>query len=318
MDCFVLLNLTKIDESQLVQIYQKIGYFYSNSKSDIYLLKSFYVDKITQVCLPSSLESIEINSFRNCVNLKKVEITDISNSKLTKISKCAFTNCTSLTEFEIPKTVSYFGSCSFQNCVNFEVRIKVDVNLLTVCRSAFENSGISSFHSKSKQIQVCNFAFKNCSNLSRFKADVTNYCVFNNFVFYNCSSLKYVSISHDVFEFKLGKGCFMNSSIQRFNVPDNLAVFSKYSFKNCQKLGEVEISENSIIREFKDEAFSFSGIKKIFIPSTTKLIEKTCFLKCEKLTEITFSNDMINEPIVNTVFENLISLKNVLYYLKNK
>lgn len=91
---------------------------------------------------------------------------------------------------------------------------------------------------------------------------------------------------------RIGKSCFMNSSIKTFEVPTNLKVIPKECFKNCSNLSVINIHENSNLIKFSTEAFAKSCLEFILIPSQTNKIKKFCFSECKKMKKITFSNNL--------------------------
>ena len=62
------------------------------------------------------ITSIENNLFKNCSNLKNVEISD----SITKIGKNAFSGCTSLENLVIPDNVVNIGENAFENVPHIE------------------------------------------------------------------------------------------------------------------------------------------------------------------------------------------------------
>ncbi|KAK8884115.1 hypothetical protein M9Y10_043220 [Tritrichomonas musculus] len=295
---------TRITEGQLIDVFQKIDTFLTREETNCdyyegigmtYFIRPTILNVITQVFIPSKVEEIGFHAFFNCVNLTKVNIIDISNSKLRSISKGAFCNCISLSDFKMPKTVKYVGQYSFKKCQKLNKKIILindDDDEIVIEKNSFEDSGIISFKVKSSEIVIKNSAFKNCKNLVELMFKVNEKCVFGKSAFMNCKSLKSVLISKSVQYIKMGKECFMNSSIQKFEFPINLKKIPNFCFKFCNGLSEVTIPENSQITRFEDESFYESSITKIFIPPQTKIIKKSCFENCKKLKEVTFSNEI--------------------------
>ena len=150
-------NLTEIGngcfkgsfEIEVFQLPQKIEkYDLSKTKvktvnlsncSSLNFIGNFMLSTITQVSIPPNVTEIQYHAFLDCVNLTKVEIIDLSNSKLETIGKEAFSNCSSLTEFEMPKTVKFFGFGSFKNCSKLTTQISIENDKITVCKEAFSN-----------------------------------------------------------------------------------------------------------------------------------------------------------------------------------
>ena len=69
-------------------------------------------NKLKQVCLPNSLNSISNSAFYNCSSLTSVTIP----SSVTTIGDYAFYYCSGLTSIEIPDSVTSIGSNAFRYC----------------------------------------------------------------------------------------------------------------------------------------------------------------------------------------------------------
>ncbi|KAK8837595.1 hypothetical protein M9Y10_036126 [Tritrichomonas musculus] len=291
---------TQIETFQLPQKIQEFDFSFSKAtsisfpdSSSFLSVSNLQYSMIKEFSIPSCVDTICAGAFCNCINLTEVRIIDLKNSKLETISENAFLNCENLTTFELPEKVKYFGLCSFKNCTKYTAKIKlINNNKITVCKSAFERSGIVSFESKSKSINVNDFAFYRCHNLVNFSADTNEKCTLGSSVFIDCCSLKTVNLSPDTKVFDLGEKCFMNSAIQKFEFPHFAVIVPKACFKNCIKLSSVIIHEDSKLFDFKEEAFCKAGIESIFISSDVVCINKFCFSECRSLKEVTFSKDI--------------------------
>ena len=66
---------------------------------------------ISEVVIPD-VEKIPINSFRECVNLVRINIPN----SVTTIGDCAFWGCNSLTSITIPDSVTTIGAWAFSSC----------------------------------------------------------------------------------------------------------------------------------------------------------------------------------------------------------
>ena len=102
------------------------------------------VKKLEKVYLPKSLETITLNAFRKCRNLKTVKI----NNKTKKIGSCAFENCGSLKKITIPKNIKKIKGSAFCNCKELSTVIieneknspKVIIEYEGIKSSAFKNT----------------------------------------------------------------------------------------------------------------------------------------------------------------------------------
>lgn len=98
-------------------------------------------NSLTEITLPSSLKDIEEDgfeisgAFRNCINLKKV---NIEQGFSANIPGMMFENCKFLTEISIPENVSYIRFCAFSNC-NRLTTIKINGAKTKISSDAFRD-----------------------------------------------------------------------------------------------------------------------------------------------------------------------------------
>ncbi len=78
--------------------------------------------------------SILANAFSDCKNIEKIYLLD----GLLSIEDEAFSNCTGLTEIEIPKTVCRIGKGAFRGCESLE-RVILHEGILEIEEGAFED-----------------------------------------------------------------------------------------------------------------------------------------------------------------------------------
>ena len=74
----------------------------------------FGCESLTSITIPSSVTSINDNTFNGCKSLKTVNIT----SNITSIGSNAFEDCSNLTSITIPSSVASIGSYAFNGCNN--------------------------------------------------------------------------------------------------------------------------------------------------------------------------------------------------------
>lgn len=74
---------------------------------------AFYQSRLTSVTLPSTLEKVGENSFRNCNYLE----TFTPNDSLQKIENSAFHHCKQLLPFHFPDSLEFVGNDVFSDCL---------------------------------------------------------------------------------------------------------------------------------------------------------------------------------------------------------
>lgn len=70
---------------------------------------------LEEIEIPNSVNVIGTDAFADCINLKKIEISDV-----IWIGKGAFRGCSSLKRFKIPNLVRGIGEEAFMDCYSLE------------------------------------------------------------------------------------------------------------------------------------------------------------------------------------------------------
>lgn len=78
---------------------------------------------LTEVTLPTTMQNIPMNTFKNCTSLTSVHL----NEGLTQLLWCCFEGCSALPEIDLPSTVTTLDVGTFINCTNLRT---------IVCRAA--------------------------------------------------------------------------------------------------------------------------------------------------------------------------------------
>ncbi len=207
------------------------------------------------------ISEIQDNTFKNCVSLKRVELS----SQVNLIGRNAFFGCSQLVinyqKFRIPK---YIGTGAFEDChhTNYPVDInfmrKYKLNPSKFCFDGFVFNSIGD-----KEILF----LKKYSSYEELYVPNT------------CIDLTKVQFS------ELRK-------MKKLSIPSSVKTLIPRMFKGCSSLEEIELPRK--IKEIPSNAFEgckalrsicFKGVEKNKIPEGVKIGE-AAFLKCSALTNI--------------------------------
>lgn len=185
---------------------------------------------ITKVIIPSSVVSINSNSFRGATNLKEVEI---KGSALTTIGANAFYGCTNLENINLPNSLTSIGATAFYNCKKI-TSINLADSITTIGSEAFRNCTTltkvtlpSGLINKSGNEKFGTYVFAGCTSLVEVKLpDTTNFTIVPSYTFNGCTSLSKVN------PVLLGKNV---------NFPSYITAINSYSFANTAITGEIDI-----------------------------------------------------------------------------
>lgn len=249
----------------------------SNQSKENYDVLLFANRYIKQAIIPPFIEYIVPNCFRNCMNLKSVQIS--VDSKLKKIGNYAFYG-SSICEIYIPTHVTTISKFCFSNCESCEkIKFAEDSELISIDESAFENSGITELKIPKNVISIGKNCFKNCNKLIQ------------------------IDIPKGLKIDKVKKGTFSYSTIRKIFIPKNVKKINKFAFEKCYFLIEIEFEENSQLDLIGQRSFQYSSLKKIVIPKQTRVIQSCAFQYCNSLESVLFEKYSKIEIIEMSAFE---------------
>lgn len=214
----------------------------------------------TQIVIPSTYDNkpvkvIDRSGFSDCTFITEV---DIPNS-IEEIRGEAFNGCTSLQEIEIPDSVKSIAELAFADCTGLK-HVYLGNGVKTLDWYAFRGcSGIMSVNFGNSLEEIGREAFSGCS-----------------------SSLWYEA-----------------------TIPSSVTSIGSKAFNGCKVI--IRWEENPAITEIKQATFEGYAGTSIEIPEGVKSLGKNVFKDCPYLHTITFPNSL--ESIERQRFENCPSLQ---------
>ncbi len=231
----------------------KIPYFVYYGREDYYVSRIsseafFHLrDLLVEVELNFAIKRIDIEAFRDCINLEKVEF-DIVKS----IGGGAFINCTSLKELKLSRGGS-----------------------LDIERRAFENcTGLTNVQLKADTLMIDQSAFNNCTGLKSLILEGSMEAIEVE-TFMDCTSLKGISFPYGLKTIK--SQAFKNcTSLEKLELPDGLKTIESQAFKNCTSLEELYLPGG--IEKIDKKAFEgCENLKKVIFHGNAPLYEHGTF-----------------------------------------
>ncbi len=238
------------------------------SKDGTTLIKYVPGKKATVFSLPNSVKSIGDYAFSNCDSLTSIELPD----SVTSIGNWAFRNCTSLKKVTIPNSITNVGADAFAMCSKLTYNVKQNVNYLG---------------NDNNQYLVA-IGMVNTTETSLIIVDTCN--IISDYAFFNCASLKNVSISNSIQS--IGKGAFDGCDNLSYNETSNV----KYLGGNGNRFLIAMGMKNNNATELN-------------IDMQCKIINYRAFSNCDSLTSITMGNGVTS--IGSFAFSGCTSLTDV-------
>ena len=172
----------------------------------------FYSSGVTEVNFAeeSACERIGDNAFGNCTHLTSFTIPE----SVTEIGDYAFARCTELASITIPESVTEIGGFAFKDCEA--------LTTVTIPES------ITAIHE---------YAFENCTALTSFTIpeSVTE---IGSYAFSNCKALRNINIPEGVNE--IGERAFLDcEALMTVTIPKSVTAIREYAFAYCHNLKEI-------------------------------------------------------------------------------
>ena len=159
-------------------VFCKMPCVFSHAENLFVLIASGICSSLTSVVIPSSVTSIERQTFYECSSLASVVIPN----SVTSISYLAFSGCSSLDSLVIPNSVTSIWGSAFSGC-----------------------SSLASLVIPNSVTSIGEYAFSTCSSLT--SVDIpSSITVIEEYTFNDCGSLASVNIPSSVTS--LGKNAF--------------------------------------------------------------------------------------------------------------
>lgn len=252
--------------------------------------------------LPGTLKSIGTIAFDHCENLESIEFPE----SVTDLQGC-LSNCTSLTEVALPKSLTTFGDGMFIGC--------------TSLRRVVVWEGGNGMSVPAAYLKIPASTFLGCKNLEEvvWNASVTE---IGKNAFNSCEKLKNYP---DMSKVKtILNGAFSYSGIETFTTPASLelmvesfthshclesvtithkmTIYGNLAFADCPKLTSFVFHDD--IENLNDAWYMFSGctaLEEIRLPKKLKKIDRYMFDGCTNLKRL-YIGDAITEIETGSVY----------------
>lgn len=131
---------------------------------------------------------------------------------------------------------------------------------------------------------IGSFAFYDCSSLKAISIPDTVKTIYEK-AFYNCTSIRFVDLSDTLSH--IGKSAFYNcEKLESISLPDSIETISDKAFYLCRSISNVMIPQN--VKQLGKQAFAYcESLLRVEITANITSVPEWCFYGCEKLAQIT-------------------------------
>ena len=251
---------------------------------------------IESVTLPSSMRFISFEAFKNCYNLKAINLDSIDNlgsavfegcsslegditfgSGLEVITQNTFKNCAKLHSVTLPSTVEYINNSAFEGCTSL-ASVTFSDDLLAIKSHAFK--GCTALNSlifgNDTDFVIEDEAFINAG--LNYNLVLPDNCTSVGVKAFANTKLKGITFSGGMSEIK-ERTCINCYQLETVTIPSNIKTIGAYAFEltgtKQGSLKSVYIADG--VETIKARAFSGQLFNSIFVPSSVTTIEAYAF-----------------------------------------
>ncbi len=236
---------------------------------------------LSEVRLPSTVQSIGDNAFRNCIALHNVP-----QSQYTSIGASAFINCP-IEDIQLPSTVQSIGSYAFSGTHASTLALpegvsKVEMSAFQYCKTLSEVT----LPATMKQIPA--FMFQNCSNLQRVTLPAMLQKI-GEYAFAGCG-IRQLDIPASMRS--IGENAFReNYSMEQLTLHEGLNSIGRYAFQNCDSLTALHLP-NSLTYLGENSFSDIDALQKVHVGTGIEELAQGTFQNCTRLSEVELSEGL--------------------------
>ena len=218
------------------------------------------------------------------------------NQGIMSIGTYSFYNCTSLTDFEMPDTVTAVGTYAFYNCTSMTA-IKLSNKMSVLSDYLFNTcTSLETFNFPASLTQIGSYVFNGCTSLSG--ADLVipeGVTAIGDYAFSNCKNITSITVPNSVNS--IGNGAFMGTNPTKVTLPfignkrtaeNSTGVFG-YIFGSTTSSSYSSIPSNAVY-QYSTSSYYYSyyipkTIKEVIITNDTR-IPANAFHNCSWIENI--------------------------------
>ena len=189
------------------------------------------------------------------INMQKHGTANIGNS--------AFQKCYSLTQINIPNSVTSIGNSAFQSCFAL-TQINIPNSVTSIGNSAFQKCfALTQINIPNSVTSIGNSAFQNCYSLTQINVpdSVTS---IGNSAFQGCFALTQINIPNSVTS--IGNSAFQDCfALTQINIPNSVTSIGNSAFQGCNALCDI-LNESKPTLSNTNAFSGLPAIYRIYVP----------------------------------------------------
>lgn len=301
--------------------------------------RCFRYTKLSKFDIPKQVTDLKPYCFAN-TNLEKIDLSGI-----TSLEESVFSDCCSIKEIILPKTITKIPNDFCRRCCDlkkidlshvkkigtgaFSECSKLDVGSLSAKIGSIAFAGTAVKHLEIKNVsKLEESVYRNCPHLESVTINGKGTIPFG--LFSGCKNLKNITIGEGITA--IGDSAFAGTAVENIVLPSTLTTIGSKAFEECEELKEIilndglttisgfafsqtknlsEISIPDSVKYIGSECFAYSGIENAKLPENNDYtaVSGKIFVGCKKLKSVKLP-DNIN-AISNYAFNGCTSLQHI-------
>ena len=216
---------------------EEISYSEAESVTTIgtYIFRESQIVSFPEFKYFKNVKTIQDGAFFGCKTLTNIEIPN----SVTSIGVSAFYNCTNLSSVNIPTGVTTIESTTFYQCSKL-TQLSIPSSVTKIDYGAFQYSGLTSIILPNGLTSIGEKAFYGTS-ITSIEIPSNVYWI-KNYAFCSCGKLSNITIQNGVSY--LGEGAFAGcQSLTNITIPNSVTSIGDYVFQDCTSLSNIVIGE---------------------------------------------------------------------------
>ena len=305
---------------------------------------AFYKVGASEIKLPNTVTSIEVNAFRECEALTKMTFpsslkkigdkafafsgiksvnieseieygayvyyacealtTATTDSTLKVLPMGVFACCRNLDKVTLANTLTAIADEAFFCCYNLK-NITVPASVETIgTKSFYCCKALGAIAVPDSVTAIGDLAYYNCESAKTVSLGA-GVATIGNFALYGCESLATVVIPEATTT--LGNGVLANLTIKAITIPANITVIPAMAFMNSKNLVNVTIEGN--VTDVLDRAFAGTALESFTFPASVTNTGAYVFENCKSLKAVDYAG--VPEKMSSGIFAGCTALVDV-------
>jgi hypothetical protein len=229
-------------------------------------------------------------AFYDCTRLTNFTIPN----SITSIGDYTFYQCATLTSVTIPNSVTNIGDFAISDCTSL-TSVTIPNSVTSIGYGAFSGSSLTNVTIPDSVTTIGGFPFIGCWNLDAISVDSSNQ--------------NYGSIGGVLFDKRQTTLIqYPDAKAASYTIPNTVTTIGDHAFSDCTSLTSVSIPNSVTV--IGNGAFELcTNLPSIMIPDSVTSIGNGAFSDCTSLTGVTIPNSVIS--IGGRAFYRCTSLSNV-------